>query len=468
MNKLWGVIYKELLVLWRDIPALMFLFIMPALLLIIISVTEDNVANQNRLTILLIAPDSSEIANDIENGLLKSEFFKVKNIIYKDTLEIQKAKKEIADGKYQAGIVIPSDASWAIEKRAEEMVEFSDIPVDSIINPTKSKIAGISVCFDPAIKEALKYSLKSALNGILISTEIKTLIKKYFAFLEEDIKVQFKAKMDSLKQKKVSVNIPDLVLNNEINKEVSKTVKNLSSEKFSLKIPKFPWQPQSIIKLIEEYANNGQGAVIKPSVSQNRIPGFTLFAMFFIVIPLAGSIITERNEGAFDRLRTLQVSYFTLLAGKVILYTFICLLQFVFMLSIGFYILPQFFNMPELVIGTHYAAVFVTALMSSLAAIGFGLLVGTIAKSHAQASTFGSLMIVILGLLGGVFIPVYLIPVGIKSLTAFSPLRWGIDAFIDLFVRNEGFSSICLNLVGLFSFFLLSLIISTISYSKRS
>jgi ABC-2 type transport system permease protein len=124
--------------------------------------------------------------------------------------------------------------------------------------------------------------------------------------------------------------------------------------------------------------------------------------------------------------------------------------------------------MPALVIGTNYSAIFITALASSFAAIGFGLLVGTVASSHAQASTFGSLMIVILGLLGGVFIPVYLIPAGIKAITLISPLRWGIDAFIDLFVRNEGFSSIYINIIGLFSFFLLSLLISTISYSKRS
>ncbi len=466
--KLWGVIYKEMLVLWRDIPALLFLFIMPAILLIIISVTEDKVTNQNKLTILLIAADSTEIGKDIEYGLEKSKFFSVKKIIFKDSSDIRNAKTEIADGKYQAGIVIPLDASQVIDVRTEEMVGLSGTPVDSMLNLMKSKMAGIQLYFDPAIKESLKYSLVSALNGILISTEMKALIKKYFAFLEEDIKVQFKAKMDSLKQKKVDVNISDQTLNNEINKELNKAIENLSSQKLSLKIPEFPWKPQSIIKLMEEYANNDQKIVIKPSVSQNRIPGFTLFAMFFIVIPLAGSIITERNEGAFNRLRTLQVSYFTLLSGKVILYTFICLLQFLFMLSIGFYVLPGFFDMPELAVGTHYAAVFVTALLSSFAAIGFGLLVGTIASSHAQASTFGSLMIVILGLLGGVFIPVYLIPAGIKSITFISPLRWGIDAFIDLFVRNEGFNSIYLNLMGLFSFFLLSLIISTISYSKRN
>jgi ABC-2 type transport system permease protein len=124
--------------------------------------------------------------------------------------------------------------------------------------------------------------------------------------------------------------------------------------------------------------------------------------------------------------------------------------------------------MPSLIIGSHYTAIFVTAVMSSLAAIGFGLLVGSWASSQAQASTFGSMMIVILSILGGVFFPVYLMPASIKTVSIISPIRWGIDSFIDLFVRNEGFYSIFLNLAKLFSFFILAVILSLISYFRRN
>ena len=273
--------------------------------------------------------------------------------------------------------------------------------------------------------------------------------------------------MDSLKQNDPSVGIPNSPIKDEINRQVCKTMGNLNINKMNLKIPEFPWQPQSLLTLNETYANDRQNLVIKPSVSQNRVPGFTLFAMFFIVLPLAGSIVTERNEGANNRLRTLPVSYLTLMVGKIILYSFVCLFQFFFMMSIGMYVLPRFFDMPALIMGTHYFAILITAIMSSLAAIGFGLLVGSWARTHAQASTFGSLMVVILGVLGGVFIPIYLIPESIKTITIISPMRWGIDAFIDLFVRNDGLYSVFPNIACLFSFFILSLTITLYSYSRK-
>ncbi len=470
MKKLWGVIIKELFVLLRDIPALLFLFIMPIILLIVISITEDKVSEQTKLTILLITPDSSSVMKDIEIGLQKSVFFSVNNIITTNPSIVEKAKIDIAKGKYQVGIIVPANSSKIMANRAQDIVALSIDNPEAVKDSLNScnGIANITILFDPAIRESLKYSLISALNSIFTGTEIKVMVNEYFAQFRQDIDRQFKSKMNSLKDKDISIDLPDEQMNKEMNVQIKKTIDKLSNEKIDLKIPQFPWQSQSLLKLTEEYANSQKKLIIKPTVSQTSVPGFTLFAMFFIVMPLAGSIITERDEGAFNRLRTLPVSYFTLLLGKIIVYAAVCMLQFLFMMAIGLFILPHFFNMPALVIGSHYAAIFVTAIMSSFAAIGFGLLVGTWATSQAQASTFGSLMVVILSILGGVFIPVYMMPETIKSISIISPLRWGIDSFIDLFVRNEGFSTIIVNIVRLFSFFALALTLSLFSFLKRN
>ena len=46
---------------------------------------------------------------------------------------------------------------------------------------------------------------------------------------------------------------------------------------------------------IKEVYPSKRNAIIKPTLSQNSIPGFILFAMFLIVIPLSGSMITEKK-----------------------------------------------------------------------------------------------------------------------------------------------------------------------------
>ncbi len=460
MKKLWGVINKEILVLFRDLPAL---------LLIIISITEDRVNNHNRMSILLIAPDTSQIKRDIFEELDKSEFFKITTISAEDSLAVKTAKHDISKGNYQAGIFISSNAYQIINRRAEQLValssSFPNNLKDSLNNKTQT--AAIDVIFDPAMKETFKYPVINALKGIFTRIEINVIIEKYFANLESNINNQLQFKIDSLKQGNISAGIPNSPYKKEIQTQIKRSIENMSGREIVLKVPEFPWQSESIISLEEGVANEGESLFIEPSVSQSCVPGFILFSMFFIVLPLAGTIVTERHEGAYNRLRTLPVSYLTLMFGKIIVYGVVCMMQFLFMMLIGLYVLSGFFDIPALVMGNHYFAIVFTALMSSLAAIGFGLLVGSLAKTHAQASSFGSFMVIILSIFGGVFIPLYLLPSNIKIITMISPLRWGIDAFINLFVRNEGLFSVLPNLVFLFLFFILSLIFTLYRFNKK-
>jgi len=63
---------------------------------------------------------------------------------------------------------------------------------------------------------------------------------------------------------------------------------------------------------------------IKPNTVQHNVPAWTLFAIFFIVVPLSVNIVNEKNQGTFVRLRTNPVSYSMVLGGKIIVYLFVC------------------------------------------------------------------------------------------------------------------------------------------------
>ena len=123
--------------------------------------------------------------------------------------------------------------------------------------------------------------------------------------------------------------------------------------------------------------------------------------------------------------------------------------------------------MPALDIGTNYLALILAAFASAFAAIGFGLLVGTFSSSQSQAGIFGAFMVLILAILGGIFLPVYMMPKPLQIASIISPLRWGIDSFLDIFVREAGLKVIWLNLTRLFVFFILSLTLATLTFVKR-
>ena len=184
-----------------------------------------------------------------------------------------------------------------------------------------------------------------------------------------------------------------------------------------------------------------------------------MFAMFFIVIPLAGNMIHERDSGSFFRLLTMPGNYFTVIAGKTIVYLLITFFQFFLMLLTGIYILPLF-GLPVLNIGTHPTALIITALSSGLAAVGYGILVGTTAETHEQAGVFGSVSVIILASLGGIWFPVYAMPKVMQKISVISPLNWGLEGFYDIFLKNGNLKDILPEVSALLLFFIITVSIA--------
>jgi ABC-2 type transport system permease protein len=137
------------------------------------------------------------------------------------------------------------------------------------------------------------------------------------------------------------------------------------------------------------------------------------------------------------------------------------------MMLVGLWVFPHFFGLPQLQIGNNIAAILFATLASSLAAIGFGILVGSALGTIAQASLFGSVMVVLLGVISGTFLPVYVMPKSIQSLSLISPMRWGIDNYIDVFVRGGGILSILPRSLLLFVFFIFTMISSVYIFTMR-
>ena len=189
--------------------------------------------------------------------------------------------------------------------------------------------------------------------------------------------------------------------------------------------------------------------------------------MFFIVIPLAGSILQEKQQGTRDRILTLPVSWVTLLLGKITVYLLVCLAQFIVMIAIGIYLLPQITALPPLSLDVNLLALVAITLASGLAAVGFGMLIGTLSSTFNQAAPIGSTLVVILAILGGIFVPNYMMPELVSKISFISPMRWGSDAYYNIFSRDAGMGMVLRHFSLLIAFFIVSLTISYSSISKR-
>jgi len=145
--------------------------------------------------------------------------------------------------------------------------------------------------------------------------------------------------------------------------------------------------------------------------------------------------------------------------SKVSVYMCVCLLQFTLMILTGMYLIPLF-GLPALKLGHSIFALLAMSVSSSLAAIGYGLAIGSIAGTNQQASIFGAVSVVILAAIGGVWIPIFMMPHFMRIISSISPLNWGLNGFNEIFVRDAGLCDILPYASASFVFFIIMLIIS--------
>ena len=198
---------------------------------------------------------------------------------------------------------------------------------------------------------------------------------------------------------------------------------------------------------------------------QHNVPAWTLFAIFFIIVPLSINLVKEKNQGTYVRLITNPTPNILLILGKTATYLIICLIQFYLILAVALFLFPQM-GLPQINVDGKLINLSILTLFAGLAAIGLGILLGTIAKTQEQAAPFGSTFVVILAALGGVWIPVFAMPTVMQFISKISPMNWALNGYYDIMLRNGGIKDILPEILSLFLFFSLMLAIALI-YDKK-
>ncbi len=202
------------------------------------------------------------------------------------------------------------------------------------------------------------------------------------------------------------------------------------------------------------------GGVVLPNPIQQTVPAWSLFGMFFILIPLTNSMIRDRRLGVFKRLLSFPILKIHLIFGKIFPFWLINVLQFVVMMTVGIFILPRLTGL-QLDLNFNWWQVIILTLASALAATTYGLLVSCFATTSEQAHAFGAFSVVILAILGGVMIPSYVMPEFMRNIAMISPMHWALEGYLDIFVRKLDWVHLLPRIYGLLAFSFAAGVIST-------
>jgi ABC-2 type transport system permease protein len=215
----------------------------------------------------------------------------------------------------------------------------------------------------------------------------------------------------------------------------------------------------------ETVTRKGSGPT--PTSVQQNAPAWTLLAMFFLTVPLSVSFIREREQGSLFRLQTMTVPPWVVLGGKAVPYFVINLIQMVSILAVSVYVLPLLGG-DRLGLGNSPLALLLIGGSASLAAIGFGIAVAMYARTTEQAASFSSATVMIMAALGGILVPKAVMPPLMQHLAVLSPLSWGLDGFLDVFVRGGGITQVLPEALGLLAFSALCHGIAILRYRSQT
>ena len=419
--KIWMSVIKEFLLLKRDLGGLIILFVMPLVLVITVTLIQDSTfktVTDSKIPILLVDNDKGSVSKTVFENLEKSNLFSVVTQIDNQTITEDVARENVYKGKFQLAIVIPKDLSTDLQAKVDQNVEkiVSSLGLTDSVAQQENKVIKekeVKLYFDPAVQMSFKNAVMSSIDKMISQIETKSIYTTFQNQLGEG----------------------------------NTSFEHKSFISFKEIIPKI---------------NNKE---VLPNSVQHNVPAWTLFAIFFIVIPLSINIVKEKTQGTFVRLRTNPVSSLIVFIGKTATYSIICMIQFYMMVAVAIFLFPHI-GLPPLNIEGHLFLMSIVALFSGFAAIGFGILLGTISSTQEQSAPFGATSVIILAAIGGVWVPVFAMPKIMQFIAKSSPMNWGLEAFYDVLLRNVSFLEIIPKISLLFLFFIITTSIALL-YDKK-
>ncbi|MCB0790685.1 MAG: ABC transporter permease [Flavobacteriales bacterium] len=401
-------IRKELLLLLRDRAGLALLFGMPVALVCIMAVVQDapfKDFTENRVKVLLLDHDGGGVGRGIREGLEQAGPF----IVTDGTgsgLSDADLRDRVRRGEQQVGVIVPAGLSDLLADRSTHQVaSYFDLTTGEGAGPDT---ANVVLVIDPTVKQAFRSLVAGALERVLAGLSAQRLLTDLARRMSE-------MTGDSVDAPRIQGSF--------IGVEQRLAAKDLAGEKVAL------------------------------DSTQHNVPAWTIFAMFFSVVLLAGNMVKERDSGCMTRLLTMPGTTTDRILGRLAAYLFVCMAQTLLLLLVGRFALPWIGLAPLRLSGPAMVLLlFVAAAVVGLAATSFGILIGSFTRTQQQSAVLGSTAVVILSAIGGIWVPLYIMPDAMQALGRLSPLNWSMEAFNAVLLRGGAWTDLLPYLLPLLVF----------------
>jgi len=425
MYKLWACIIKDIKLITRDWVGLSLMFIMPILLVIVITALQVGtfeLVNENKVPLLIQNNDNDLISLELENTLEKIGIFRIIELDKKTSKET--IAEKMKETEALVAILIPENFSTQVQHKVADFTKntLQEFGLESE-KPNQNNdllVNELTLYYHPVLQESYRKNLLNAIRSAVQVVESKQIISTIYSSINETA-------------------MPDSILNNFETQQVH----------------------------INEIPVSRDGSEVIPNAAQHNVPAWTIFAMFFIITSLGSSVVKEKNSGSSLRLKTLPTNFLITIFSKQITYLLVAMSQVFVIFSTGVFLFP-FLGLPALNIPTDIVGLILVSLISGWCAVSYAIAVGVFSETQEQANGFGAISVVILAAFGGILVPKFAMPESFAFFLKISPMHWSLESYYGLFLEGGKFSDIINNVIPLLLIIILFQLIAYIGLKKNN
>lgn len=166
------------------------------------------------------------------------------------------------------------------------------------------------------------------------------------------------------------------------------------------------------------------GAAPEFNILAYMAPGMALMFLMFTVSNGGRTLLVEKTHGTLSRLLVAPLSRSQVLLGKMFGVFLTGTAQMLILILASTLLFGLKWGDP--------LGVLVLVLACVVGAVGWGMLITALVKTPGQASSFGSAVMLIFGILGGSFFDISQFSVWFRAASRITPNAWGLDGFSTL------------------------------------
>jgi ABC-2 type transport system permease protein len=210
-------------------------------------------------------------------------------------------------------------------------------------------------------------------------------------------------------------------------------------------------QTQPLIEVVQTIPSEEGEREEIPDLGVVAVAGIAVLFVFGTAQVTARSIFDEKKVGSFRRLLAAPMSKTSLLSGKMLPNIIVGMIQFTVIFAFGIFGL-KWLGLASPSLGNDPLAVVLVCLIICLCSTAFGILLAAIARTENQIGGLSSLLVWGLGILGGAFIPVFILDQFLGPVVKVIPQYWANRALSSLMLRGLGLADVATEIAVLLGF----------------